>query len=321
MNATSAVKAALPVLDAALAPLAFLAAALLHGVRRAGVQRMPLCRAALHAARCFPINEHYYEPLFRTDRLRTPLDRERELPGIEWNEEEQLAMLASFHYQEELRRIPRGKRDEREFRLGNGSFDEADAQYLYCLLRLLKPRQMVEIGAGQSTLIALLATAANRREDAGYRCQHSCVEPYEAPWLEDTGVAVIRRRVEELEPALFQRLERNDVLFIDSSHVIRPQGDVLFEYLRLLPLLSPGVVVLVHDIFTPRDYPASWLIDQMRFWNEQYLLEAFLTHNRCWRVVGALSYLHHRHFGALADALPGIPAGHEPGSFYLRRMA
>ena len=77
----------------------------------------------------------------------------------------------------------------------------------------------------------------------------------------------------------FAKDKKNDILFIDSSHIIRPQGDVLFEYLEILPILNPGVVVHIHDIFSPKDYLDNWIINDHLFWNEQYLLEAFLSFN------------------------------------------
>ena len=92
----------------------------------------------------------------------------------------------------------------------------------------------------------------------------TCVEPCEQPWLESTGVEVLRKRVEVLDSQFFLCVERNDVLFIDSSHVIRPQGDVVFQYLSILPSLQNGVIVHVHDIFTPRDYPSEWLRKEIR---------------------------------------------------------
>ena len=121
--------------------------------------------------------------------------------------------------------------------------------------------------------------------------------------------------------ALFQQLSENDILFIDSSHVIRPQGDVLYEFLELLPLLPPGVIVHIHDIFTPRDYPQDWVTGAVILWNEQYLLEAFLTQNPHWEIVGALNHLKHHHFGAFKAACPAISPEVEPGSFYIRRKA
>ena len=89
---------------------------------------------------------------------------------------------------------------------------------------------------------------------SAYVCEHVCIEPYGAPWSESLGITVIRKRIERIDPELFKRLGRNDILFIDSSHVIKPQGDVVFLYPTALPLLAPGVFVHAHDICTPRDY-------------------------------------------------------------------
>ena len=132
---------------------------------------------------------------------------------------------------------------------------------------------------------------------------------------------MIRMRVEEVGNQLFEELEPGDLLFIDSSHVIRPQGDVLTEYLDILPSLRPGVIVHVHDIFSPRDYPPEWLTESLLLWNEQYLLEAFLTSNRDWEVLGALNMLKHEHFTALQKTCPYLTPDREPGSFYMRRLA
>jgi hypothetical protein len=133
---------------------------------------------------------------------------------------------------------------------------------------------------------------------------------------------MVRERVERAAPALFEGLGQGDILFIDSSHVIRPQGDVVFEYLELLPKLASGVLVHVHDIYTPRDVPDDWIHERVRFWNEQYLLEAFLSFNREFRVVAALNHLKHDHFEALAACCPilGEEPHREPGSFWIARV-
>ena len=114
----------------------------------------------------------------------------------------------------------------------------------------------------------------NKQDDPSYTCKHVCIEPYEMPWLEKTGVTVIRKKIEDVEISFFSELADCDILFLDSSHIIRPQGDVLFEYLQLLPSLNKGVIVHIHDIFSPRNYSNEWLMGDIRFWNEQYLLEA-----------------------------------------------
>ena len=114
-------------------------------------------------------------------------------------------------------------------------------------------------------------------------------------------------------------MSKNDILFIDSSHVIRPNGDVLFEYLTLLPTLNPGVIVHIHDIFSPANYPGKWIDGEVKFWNEQYLLEAFLTHNDHWEIIAGLNYLHHKYANKLSSVCPFLENSHQPGSFYIRK--
>ena len=103
--------------------------------------------------------------------------------------------------------------------------------------------------------------------------------------------------------------------------MLRLGSDVQHEFLEILPRLRPGVLVHVHDIFSPRNYLEHWLVNDVKFWNEQYLLEAFLTHNPAWRIIGALNFLHHHHYDALKTVAPYLQPGREPGSFYLLRVA
>jgi len=208
------------------------------------------------------------------------------------------------------------------FHYHNSRFGPGDAELLYCMIRRFKPRRLIEIGSGFSTLMARRALEQNGGEDSNYRCEHLCIEPYEEPWLEKCGATVLRERVENLDKNHFQTLAENDILFIDSSHVIRPGGDVLCEYLHILPLLKPGVLVHVHDIFTPRDYPAAWVCDEVRFWNEQYLLEAFLCNNNTFEVACALNFLKHSHPAEVSAAFPilGKEMWREPASIWLRRV-
>jgi hypothetical protein len=311
----------MPALDVLLVLFVYPCALLLKIVRRAGVQRMTFCKAALLRIGVFPIRNHYYEPQFDLRKTRYSLSRERSLPGIHWNTEEQLRILGTFNFSGELEDIPHDKPDGREFYMNNDTFKSGDAEYWYQLVRLKRPKRIFEIGSGNSTLMAVRAIRRSHQEDPGYRCKHVCIEPYEMPWLDELPISVIRKKVEEVEVSFFSELEENDVLFIDSSHVIRPQGDVLFEYLELLPTLKKGVIVHVHDIFSPRNYPAQWLVDDVKLWNEQYLVEAFLSHNSSWKIIGALNYLHHNHYDKLRSVAPFLTSDREPGSLYLQRVA
>lgn len=310
----------LPVVDIIISPMVFCSAFVLKLVRMAGVARLPFSKAMLLRAGCFPVRDHYYEPSFRNDSIRELLSTERDLPGIDWNYEEQLELLTSFSYNSELTTLSRVDGGGYEFFVNNRAFESGDAEYWYNLIRLKKPKRIIEVGSGFSTRMARRALAANEREDPQYRCEHVLIEPYEHDWLDELGVEVIREKVEDSDMRMFEKLEADDILFIDSSHIIRPRGDVLFEYLEILPTLKVGVIVHVHDIFSPRDYPAEWLVDKVRFWNEQYLLEAFLTQNRDWKVIGALNFLRHHHYQELNAKCPFLTEEREPGSFYIQRV-
>jgi hypothetical protein len=310
-----------PLVDLLLLPAVYPAALLLKLIRKQGVQTLPRCKAALLSVGVFPVRNHYYEPQFDHRGMRRPFADDRPLPGIDWNVPGQLRQLERLTFAAELAGVPGKRVTPPAFHFGNGQFESGDAEYWYQLIRATRPRRIFEIGSGNSTLMALKALRQNCDEDPGYECRHLCVEPYEMPWLEQTGVTVVRQKVEDVGTKLFEELEAGDILFIDSSHVVRPQGDVLFEYLELLPSLRAGVTVHIHDIFSPRDYPRQWIADEVRLWNEQYLLEAFLTHNDRWQVVGALNYLHHHHHDRLKAVAPYLTPDREPGSFYLRKVA
>ena len=307
-------------IDVILVPFVYPAAFLLKIIRMAGVHRMPACKGAMLQIGVFPIRDHYSEPLFDGRLLSRSLEQARTLPGIDWNSTEQLKLLECFNFNGELAGISEIRTAEPIFHFNNIGFESGDAEFLYNIIRLKKPSRIFEIGSGYSTLMAIRAIQKNREEISGYVCKLLCFEPYEKPWLEKLDITVVRKCVEDVDKEIFSELEENDILFIDSSHVIRPQGDVLFEFLELLPALNPGVIVHIHDIFSPRDYPAEWVRDEVRLWNEQYLLEAFLTNNREWKIIGALNYLHHNYYDQLHAVCPYLTRDREPGSFYIQKV-
>ncbi|WP_110881867.1 class I SAM-dependent methyltransferase [Mycolicibacterium vulneris] len=310
------------VIDVLLVPVTVAASAALRLIRSTGFGRMPITLRVFRKVGVFPLLDHYYEPLFNPAHLRKPLSDDRELPGIDWNVAEQLDLLTNFHFNDELVRFPVEQPENTGFFYRNGFFESGDAEFLYNMIRLHRPKRIYEIGSGQSTRLAASAVEANRDEQAGYRCEHLCIEPYEADWLEELDVTVVRKPVELIDTSLFRQLDKNDILFIDSSHIIRPQGDVLCEYLEILPILKPGVLIHIHDIFTPKDYLEEW-IRSVCFWNEQYLLEAFLSYNPEFEIIGALNFLKHHYPDELSKVCPVLRQQlefREPGSFWLRRV-
>lgn len=322
MNRKVVINIVSPLLDVILAIAVIPAAIVLKFARRLGLQRLRLCRTILIQIGVLPLRRHYYEPFITSKDLRQPLDTERKLPGIEWAVTGQLAFLSTLTYESELApgRFSPPVAGKIAFDFENDSFKSGDAEYLYQLLRRVKPARVIEIGSGQSTLIARAAIEKNRQETANLVCEHVCIEPYESPWLDELGVTILRQRVQDVNRSIFSELSIGDLLFIDSSHVLRPQGDVVTEYLEILPSLKSGVIVHIHDVFSPRDYPAHWVLEKLMLWNEQYMLEAFLTNNREWKIIGALNFLKHTHYDALKRACPYLKPEREPGSFYIRKQ-
>ncbi len=283
----------------------------------------PLYRTQADKAGVHWRSTHYYHPTYTAADLPSDVTTPRDLPGLDLNEAGQLELLASFDVQDELASLTEHHEPELAFRYDNGQYGRGDADSLYAMVRTFKPRRIFEIGSGNSTRVAAKAIARTKAEDPDYACRHVCIEPYEMPWLERLGPEIIRKRVEAVPLDLFEELEAGDILFVDSSHVIRPFGDVLVEFQSIIPSLAKGVIVHVHDIFIPRDYPEKWLRDDRRLWNEQYLLEVMLTHSSRYRTILAMNWLTHEHRGAINHAFPIMQtsANPNPGAYWFEVVA
>jgi predicted O-methyltransferase YrrM len=268
---------------------------------------------------------HFYQPIPDTRRLPETLwTRRSEMVGVDLGEPAQLALLAelSAAYEREWAEFPAEPGpDPWRFHFGNVFFESVDAEIYHGLIRRHRPRRIVEIGSGSSTYLA--AQAVCRNEAEGHPCDLVAIEPYPNPVLSRGFPGLTRLVTAQLQSIPldeFTTLGDGDVLFIDSSHVLRIGSDVQYEFLEILPRLRPGVLVHVHDVFLPDEYPRGWVMDEHRFWNEQYLLQAFLAFNRAFEVVWAGSFMNARHSGLLAAAIPSYRQGETvPGSFWMRR--
>lgn len=298
-----------------------IAGPLIREFSRGGGTLFPRSLASTRSGGFLIIPEHYYFPLVNPSSLAAPLEAERNLPGVHFNLEEQREFLLGFSTVDEVigfRWLDDSESDSSTFRLGNSAFEAGDAEVLHHMVRHLKPRRVIEVGSGHSSKIISRARQFNSLE-TGEKSEHLAIEPFEKAWLENlSDTQVLRTKVENVDPAQFEKLERNDLLFIDSSHIIRPQGDVLRLYLEVLPTLKPGVVVHIHDFFSPRDYPAEWLIEKGLLWNEQYLVEAMLSSSSRYEILLSLSALMSKDFSSLKAVCPYLETIHSPGSLYLR---
>lgn len=268
---------------------------------------------------------HFYTPIPVVSAL--PADggeRESALPGIDLRLEqgfERLRELGS-RYRHEYEQFPfEPTADAHRFHLGNSAYGPGDAEILYALVRDLRPRRIIEIGAGYTTLVIAEALRRNAA-DEGRRSDFLSIEPHPPDWLRP-GPAELDRMLatplQEVPLATFEALEAGDLLFIDSSHVVKTGSDVVYEFLEILPRLAPGVFVHVHDIYLPRDYPRKWLEESRFFWNEQYLLQAFLSGHSGFEVVLATNALYRADPGGFAKEIPSCGRhGAAPSSFWMQ---
>jgi len=290
-----------------------------------GAAAAPLAPAAPEAqgiSLLFPPG-HFYSPIAdpadiraREARIWAAADH---LPGIDLRVEAQLALLPQLApWVAEIDWPVEQPADPTRYFYGNDQFPVLDAEFLYAALRHFRPKTVIEIGSGFSSLIT---AEVNRRHFGGAMAFH-CVEPYPRQFLIDgvDGISsLVRSKVEDVDLAFFDQLGAGDLLFIDSSHVSKVGSDVNYLFFEVLPRLRPGVMVHVHDIFLPDEYPKVWVIDQGRNWNEQYLLRAFLQFNTAWEVLWAAHGMGTRHTAAVQATFPRYPRLGGGGSFWLRR--
>ena len=203
---------------------------------------------------------------------------------------------------------------------GAGEFLSPDAEVLHAMVRWAKPRRILEIGSGGSTEI--LDAACTRNSADGHPVEYSVYDPYASDRVESGALRharVVPLAAQNVPESAFTELASQDILFIDSTHTVKLGGDVNRLFLDILPLLAPGVLVHVHDIFLPREYPRAWIERDGKFWAEQYLLQAFLCLNAEFEVVLPLNALLHAGRAEPTAVLRRLNPDAHPGSFWFRR--
>ncbi|MBX3454169.1 MAG: class I SAM-dependent methyltransferase [Ferrovibrio sp.] len=192
-------------------------------------------------------------------------------------------------------------------------FPTLDAAACYAIIRDARPSRIVEVGSGHST--RFLARAA---QDGGFSCNITCIDPQPRASLRGLPVDFRPGIAQTADPAIYAALAAGDVLFIDSSHILMPGSDVDFLFSRVLPRLPAGVLLHIHDIFLPDDYPRHWL---WRGYNEQQLLPAMLMAG--WQPIFASHYAATRMAASVqAGPVGRLPASAEalPASIWLRKL-
>jgi methyltransferase family protein len=252
----------------------------------------------------------YLSPLTGEDDVRRALSWQDTTPGLSLRESRQEKFAAA------ARPVLESPEPGPRYRLeGNTMFAPSDAAVYRAVIGRYRPRRIIEAGSGFSTAVAL-DEAAVLGLDTDVTCIEPCPGRLQSLLRPGDPVTLIRRPVQDVPVAAFTGLGAGDILFIDSSHVAKAGSDVTWLILWVLPLLSPGVLVHVHDVFWPHGYPAAWLRER-RDWNESYFLLAFLSGNPLWEILLWNSWL----WQARPEVIPARLASDEPGSIWLRKMA
>jgi len=242
------------------------------------------------------------------------------LPGIELNSNEQLNLLDSFEsFYNELPFTDK-KTEGLRYYYQNDAYGYSDAIFLYCMIRHLNPKKLIEVGSGFSSCVTL-DTNEKFMENS---IQCTFIEPYPKllqSLLKDNdkeNITIHKKRLQEVPIQIFEELNENDILFIDSTHVAKFNSDVNYVFHEILPVLSSGVHIHFHDVFYPFEYPQKWLLKGWA-WNEQYMLRAFLQYNKEFKIVMFNTYLERMYETKIKNRFP-LLYKHTGGSIWLKKI-
>lgn len=282
-----------------------------------------------HGCLPLPVNFHSPVPDLTDLEQRRVWDRVSRLEGIDFRPDTQEELLEDLgrNFGHECIWPATSTEDPYQFHTENVSFSYGCAAVLHGLLRKYRPRRVIEIGSGNSSLV--IAGALSRNAEERKEAEYIIIDPYPMAIL-SKGLPcltkLLEKRVELMEVEFFHRLEANDVLFVDSGHVVRMGGDVNFLILEVLPCLAPGVIIHFHDVSLPYEYAKAYATTPSfrMFWTEAYLLQAFLSCNPRFEILLAVEYLMKERIEAFRSAFPYYdPSVHKAisGSFWIRRKS
>ena len=281
-----------------------------------------IARAAAERVGLQVVPKTFYSPI--PDLRSLPADvweRRSSLEGVAFDLDAQLAWVEEYlaTTMREFAPPEHARGLLGEYSLDNDSYGRVGADLLHGVVRGLQPRRIVELGSGQSTLI--MAAAAARNAGEGVVTELRTFDPY--PSVASPGLpgltALEPTRAQDVAPEVFASLEAGDVLFVDTTHTVKLGSDVNHVILDVLPTLAPGVIVHVHDIFLPYEYPRKWAEESGLHWAEQYLLHAFLIGNRDYEILAAAHALCRERPEAMARLAPTWRPGATASAFWMRR--
>jgi Methyltransferase domain len=270
------------------------------------------------------VERNFYSPVPNLELLPDDIfERRSRLGGIDLRVDEAIELiegeLAPFIAEMD---VPiEGPQPPGTFFLQNENYETVDAELLYGFVRARKPKRVVELGSGYTTL--LIGEAARQNLVEGAAIEHLAFDPYPRAQIfgEQPPPPTVFEPLPatEVPPERLAVLEAGDILFVDTTHTVKLGSDVNHIVLEVLPALAPGVLVHFHDIFLPGEYPQVWFEQMEYFWAEQYLLQAFLAFNEAFEVVVPSSAVADKYPDRLDAVVPSFTPGRRPGAFWITR--
>ena len=250
---------------------------------------------------------HFYSPIPSlpevSQKADVLFDENRPVQNIDFNCQEQFHLLQEFtQYYDEMPGFFKEHNYDLRYKLwdetfGYAQYRYADVVFLYSLMRHFRPKRIIEVGSGFSSAVMLDVNEIFFQNNIHL----TFIEPYPQRLLalldeaDKQNSLIIKSPVQDVNKSVFDSLQFGDFLFIDSSHIAKIGSDVNYLLFEILPLLPEGVIIHFHDILYPFEYPKSWIVDNKCFWNEAYMLRAFLMHNQAYKILAFNSFLiHHK---------------------------
>lgn len=273
---------------------------------------------------------HFYSPVPNLTEIERDINKiyiDKELSDIDLNTEYQIKLLEKFKTYYPSYPYNSANINGRSYRYKKEGawYRFSDSVFLYCMMRSFNPKKIIEVGSGHSSSIMLDINELFFNN----KIFHIFIEPYPEDRLikilsESDKIAnnIIKDKVQAVKLEVFQVLDENDILFIDSTHVSKIGSDVNYLLFEVIPALKPGVLIHFHDIFYPFELPQHWIMKKKWFWNENYLLHAFLMNNKQYEIVAFNSYLQKIIPEWFMKEMPECLTGFEDtGSIWIRKLA
>ena len=270
---------------------------------------------------------HYYSSVVNLDELEMRKEAiwsaDRKLPGIDLNVAGQQKFVPALENASNL--IPFSENagsPNFRYHFDNKTYAHADGLVLFAMLMNYKPKRIIEVGSGFSSALMLDTNDKFLNNSINF----TFIEPYPGMTLtkllrkEDyANTAVRESMVQNVKPEIFSTLQENDILLIDNSHVSKTGSDVNYLMTEVLPTLNKGVLIHIHDIFYPFEYPQEWLFDLRLNWNEIYTVHNFLLFNNAFEIVFFSDFMQQK---LKEENYPGLPLflKDRPGSLWLRKI-